>query len=231
MSGRPPSSPSSARDRPGVTPFRSVVFDVDSTLTGIEGIDWLAARRGLELAAEIAELTQQAMDGTVPIDRLYGLRLDMVRPTRQDLDELATAYEVEVAPGARALVLELMEAGLQLRIISGGIRGAVVPFARWLGIPAPAVHAVEVRVDASGHYAGWDAASLLATATGKGTVLKSLGLPGPILGVGDGITDLSLRAGGASVAAYTGFVRRETVVQGADHLVTSFDELRSLVLP
>jgi phosphoserine phosphatase len=214
-----------------VSAFRSIVFDVDSTLTGIEGIDWLAARRGLELAAEIAELTQQAMDGSVPIDKLYGVRLDMVRPTRQDLAELAVAYQEKVASSARALVLELADAGLQLRIISGGIRGAVLPFAQWLGIPAQAVHAVEVQHDPAGRYRGWDAANPLATATGKGTILKSLGLPGPILGVGDGITDLSLRAGGASVAAYTGFVRRDVVVREADHLVASFDELRSLVLP
>ena len=207
------------------------MFDVDSTLTGIEGIDWLAARRGLDLAAEIAELTQQAMDGTVPIDKLYGLRLDMVRPTRDELAALAEAYQLAAAPGARALVKELEEAGLQLRVISGGIRAAVVPFAQWLGIPAPAVHAVEVRFDALGRYGGWDVGSPLATASGKGTVLRSLGLPVPILGVGDGITDLSLRSAGATFAAYTGFARREAVVQGADHFVTSFAELRSLVLP
>jgi phosphoserine phosphatase len=214
-----------------VSTFRSVVFDVDSTLTGIEGIDWLAERRGLGLASEIAELTRQAMEGVVPIDKLYGLRLDLVRPSREELVELATAYRSAVAPGAPAVVRELREAGVQLRIISGGIQAAIVPFAEWLGIPAPAVHAVEVRSDSLGRYSGWDSGSPLATATGKGAVLRSLGLPMPVLGVGDGITDLSLRSGGASVAAYTGFVRRESVVRDADHLLTSFNELRSLVLP
>ena len=34
--------------------YRSVILDVDSTLCAIEGIDWLAAQRGPEVAARIA---------------------------------------------------------------------------------------------------------------------------------------------------------------------------------
>ncbi len=207
------------------------MLDVDSTLTGIEGIDWLAERRGPDLAAEIGELTRQAMDGTIPIDRLYGRRLDLVRPTPEELAALAAAYRAAAAPGAREVLAQFREAGMQLRVISGGIRGAVVPFAQWLGIPAVAVHAVEVRFDGQGRYHGWDTSSPLATSTGKGTLLRSLDLPVPILAVGDGITDLAMRSAGASLAVFTGFVRREAVVQGADHVLSSFDELRSLVLP
>ena len=207
------------------------MLDVDSTLTGVEGIDWLAARRGPDLAAEIGDLTRRAMDGTVPIDRLYGLRLDRVRPTREEVAALATAYQAAAAPGAREVLAALREAGVQVRLISGGIRGAVVPFAHWLGVPAAAVHAVEVRFDGQGRYAGWDEASPLATSTGKGAVLRALDLPTPILAVGDGITDLAMRKAGASLGAYTGFVRREAVVQDADLELASFDELRSLVLP
>ena len=33
------------------TGFASVILDVDSTLCGIEGIDWLAERRGIEASA------------------------------------------------------------------------------------------------------------------------------------------------------------------------------------
>ena len=42
------------------------MLDVDSTLTGIEGIDWLAERRGPDLAAEIGELTRQAYQPKEP---------------------------------------------------------------------------------------------------------------------------------------------------------------------
>ena len=50
-----------------VTPARSLVLDVDSTICGIEGIDWLAALRGDLVSRRVAELTHRAMQGGVPL--------------------------------------------------------------------------------------------------------------------------------------------------------------------
>jgi phosphoserine phosphatase len=63
--------------------FASVVIDVDSTLSGIEGIDWLAALRGPEMAAKISALTDRAMRGEITLDAVYGERLKMIAPTRR----------------------------------------------------------------------------------------------------------------------------------------------------
>ena len=56
----PPAGPSGARharlEAVSAAGFASVVLDVDSTLCGVEGIDWLAARRGAEAGALIAKL-------------------------------------------------------------------------------------------------------------------------------------------------------------------------------
>src|SRR5262249_28185501 len=62
--------------------FATVILDVDSTVAGIEGIDWLAQRRGPDVAAKIAQLTDDAMRGTLPLEAVYGARLDAIRPTR-----------------------------------------------------------------------------------------------------------------------------------------------------
>lgn len=210
--------------------FRTVVLDVDSTLTGIEGIDWLAARRGPAAAAEIAALTGRAMNGEVPLESLYGRRLDLVKPTAAEIGELGAAYRAAAAPRARQTVAEFKEAGVAVHLLSGGLREAILPFAEWLGILPDRVHAVGIRFESSGRYGGWETLSPLATATGKATVLARLDTPMPILMVGDGITDLATRAAGAVFAAYTGFVRRDAVVQGADHVIASFDELHTLVL-
>ena len=211
--------------------FRSVILDVDSTLAGIEGIDWLAARRGLGVAEEIAELTSKAMDGVLPIESLYGLRLDLVRPSREEVATLAEAYRAQVAPGAPEAIARLRAAGVVTHVVSGGLREALLPFTAWLGFAPAEVHAVGISFDSAGRYAGWETASPLATSGGKGAVMKRLALPGPILAVGDGSTDLALRAAGATFAAYTGFVRRAAVVAGADHLLASFDQLPPLVIP
>ena len=72
--------------------FASVVLDVDSTVTGIEGIDWLAALRGPEVAAESAELTKRAMNGELTLEQVYGERLRSVAPTTGDIAALSRAY-------------------------------------------------------------------------------------------------------------------------------------------
>jgi phosphoserine phosphatase len=213
-----------------VSPFRSLILDVDSTLTGIEGIDWLAAQRGADVAGEIAALTSKAMDGAVPIDTLYGRRLDLVRPARSEIEALGRQYRERVAPGAHDAIARLRKAGIVMHLVSGGIREAILPFAEWLGFGVGELHAVGITFDPSGRYAGWDTASPLATAGGKAVVARGLGLPPPTLAVGDGVTDLALRATGATFAAFTGFVRRDAVVAGADHLLDSFDQLPSLVM-
>lgn len=213
-----------------MSPFRSLILDVDSTLAGIEGIDWLAARRGMVVAEEIAELTGKAMDGSVPIEALYGLRLDLVRPGRAEIEALGRQYQERVAPGAHDAIARLREAGIVIHLVSGGIREAIRPFAEWLGFRPGELHAVGIAFDPGGRYAGWDTASPLATVGGKAVVARSLGLPPPTLAVGDGITDLALRGAGATFAAFTGFVRRDAVVAGADHVLESFDQLPALVM-
>ena len=82
--------------------FASVILDVDSTVAGIEGIDWLAERRGADVAARVVAMTDQAMRGELALDAVYGERLALIRPTREEIDALAQAYRAAVAPGAIA---------------------------------------------------------------------------------------------------------------------------------
>lgn len=210
--------------------FRSLILDVDSTLSGVEGIDWLAAQRGLAVAEEIAELTGKAMDGSVPIESLYGLRLALVRPGKGEVAALSAVYRDRVAPGAYAAVHALRAAGIAMHVVSGGLREAILPFATWLGFTPDEVHAVGIAFDAAGNYAGWETTSPLATSGGKSVVVRRLDLPAPLLALGDGSTDLALRSAGATFAAFTGFVRRDAVVAGADHVLDSFDQLPPLVM-
>ena len=109
--------------------YGAVVFDVDSTLSGIEGIDWLAERRGEPLATEIRVLTEQAMAGAIPLEAVYERRLALIRPTRAELRELGAAYVDAVQPGARALCAALLAAGCDIAVISGGLREAILPLA------------------------------------------------------------------------------------------------------
>ncbi|MDB4886506.1 MAG: hypothetical protein JWN79_1944 [Gemmatimonadetes bacterium] len=214
----------------GSAGFASVVIDVDSTLCGIEGIDWLAERCGPGVGRAVAAFTDQAMRGEIPLDKVYGARLTLVRPTVADVAALAEAYVASLAPGAAAALHRLRRSGRRVVLVSGGLRDAILPVARHLGLPDGDVHAVDVRRGADGAYLGYDEASPLAQATGKPEVVRSLALPSRILAVGDGATDLAMRPAVDAFAAFTGFVSRPPVVTGADVVVTSFDQLVELVL-
>jgi phosphoserine phosphatase len=209
--------------------FASVVLDVDSTLCGIEGIDWLAKRRGAELGASVAALTDRAMRGELPLDSLYGERLALVQPTRDEIDALGAAYVEALAPGAARAVHRLRETKRRVVLVSGGIREAILPVAATLGLSAEDVRAVSLRFAADGSYTGFED-SPLTTDTGKRTIVEAMRLPRPILAVGDGNTDLAMRPAVDLFAAFVLFIRREPVVAGADRTLDSFDHLLELAL-
>jgi phosphoserine phosphatase len=210
--------------------FASVVLDVDSTLCGVEGIDWLAGLRGSDVGSKVTELTNQAMRGRIALDAVYGERLALVQPAQYEVEMLANLYVSSLAPGAARAVRRMRDAGRRVVIVSGGVREAILPMTRKLGIPDADVQAVSVRFTSDGDYDGFDTASPLATAVGKRAVVEALALPARVLAVGDGATDLAIRPVVDAFAAYTGFVRREAVVQDADLVVETFDQLTDFVL-
>jgi phosphoserine phosphatase len=211
--------------------YATVSLDADSTISDVEGIDWLAARREPIVAAKVAALTKAAMNGEMTLDSIYGKRLEIVAPSRGDLFALSETYVQRVAPNAVEVVRELRENGVRVLIISGGVRDALKPLAEMLGVADEDLYGVDVRVGATGSYLGFDTNSLLARQEGKLELLRALrtSLERPILHVGDGMTDAVVRDVADNFAAYTGFVRRPAVIPYAHFEIASFNELRDVV--
>lgn len=207
-----------------------MVLDVDSTLAGVEGIDWLASLRGPAAEARSAELTDKAMQGLIPLEEIYGQRLEAVRPTRSEIEALSRVYVQRMAPMARETVAYLRDEGVHLTIASGGFEQAILPLAAELGLEADQVHAVRLYFDDEGEYTGFDEGSLLSRQYGKRDTVAELGLTSPVLAVGDGITDSEIAEVADAFAVFTGFIRREAVIARADHVLESFDQLRELVI-
>jgi phosphoserine phosphatase len=185
--------------------YRLIFFDVDSTLVTIEGIDVLA--NGLP---EIAALTDAAMNGRIPLDQVYPRRLDIIKPTRNDVGKLATAY---------------------VNSITGGIEQAVLPLAESLSVPERNVHAVRLRFDASGAYEDFDRRSFLARPGGKELVVRDIRARshGKAAFVGDGVSDLEAKDAVDLFIGFGGVVVRPLVKENAHIFVTSFrDILRHL---
>jgi phosphoserine phosphatase len=210
--------------------FATVVLDVDSTVSGMEGIDWLATLRDPAVATRIAELTADAMSGRRTLGSVYAARLDMVRPTREEVERLADAYVAAIAPGAAEVVRHLITAGVRVLLVTGGVREAVLPLAARLGVPDHDVHAVPLEYDPEGAYVRFDPAALTAAEQGKRLLVERLAPERPILAVGDGVTDAELKPVVDAFGAYVGFVRREETVQHADYILESFADIEDLVL-
>lgn len=210
--------------------FASVILDVDSTLTSVEGIAWLATRRGPDVTAAVDAMTVDAMTGALPLDAVYAKRLSLVRPSRADLLALSAAYSGGLVAGAADAIRALRIAGVRLVLVSGGLRDAIVPFAAELGFAPEDVHAVELRFETDGSYAGFDPAAPLACAGGKPRIARTLSLPARVLAVGDGSTDAELKPCVDAFAAFTGVAHRESVVAVADFVLTQFSDLPALVL-
>ena len=205
--------------------FRAVLFDCDSTLAEVEGIDELAR----EHREAVAELTSRAMAGELPLEEVYARRLALARPGRPELDDLAARYVAGLVPGARETVAGLHAAGVDVRIVSGGLRPAVLAVARTLGVPDDRVYAVDVSLDEAGGYAGFEVESPLARTGGKRRLVEGLaGLPRPALLVGDGMTDLEARPAVDAFACFTGVARREAIAAAADFVISDLREVLAL---
>ena len=209
--------------------FNSVIFDVDSTVCSIEGIDWLAARRDPEIARESESLTARAMAGDIPIEAVYTQRLARIRPTAGELISLAEAYRESLQPGAQEMITRLQRAGCQVHLLSGGLRVAIVPIALQLGVPTDRVHAVSLTRDTDGTMSLLDGDQPLATQRGKPLIVARLALRTPTVMIGDGSTDAAVRGVVTGFIAYTGVARRENVVAVADAVADSFAALYPLL--
>jgi phosphoserine phosphatase len=198
-------------------PFGTVVFDCDSTLSAIEGVDELAELCGVD-GGEIAALTERAMAGELPLEEVYGARLEMLTPDAAAIERLAERYWERRVPRAEELIDALLRLEKRVCVVSGGVLGAVAPFAARLGIERANVFAVEVFHDRSGAYAGFDELSPLARAGGKLDVMRELSSAdrgGGVAFVGDGATDLEAAPAVRRFVAFGGVARRPAVYEAA----------------
>lgn len=210
-------------------PYPVTLFDCDSTLSSVEGIDELAERPDHQ--AQIASLTEQAMDGHLPLEEVYGRRLELVGPTREDIRSVKARYKNNVVRDAQAVIAALHHVDTETWIVSGGLLEPVAEFATWLGVPTERVRAVATTFDpldgnwwhgsTQPRYADHDRGQLTTT-DGKAEVIRSsVRSQGRRLLVGDGVSDLAAADEVDLFAAYAGVVSRPAVVDKARVVIIS----------
>jgi len=209
--------------------MKLICFDCDSTLSSIEGIDELGRLVGEDVFAQVEELTNQAMNGEVPVEEVFGRRLDLIQPSLQHCEEVGQLYLDTILPGVEETISALYNNGWHCVIISGGFTEAIRPLGSRLGINE--IHAVGLSFDEKGAYAGFDENSFTSRSGGKPDCilhLKEKYKPEKIVMVGDGASDLETQE---LVDLFIGFgavVAREKVKAGAQAFVTDFKKIKTL---
>jgi phosphoserine phosphatase len=200
----------------GAPRFRFVFFDVDSTLVTIEGIDVLANGN-----PEIVLLTEAAMNGEIALDAVYAKRLDIIRPTRADVEALGRRYVESLVDGAEETIATLQSAGVDVHLVTAGIAQAIAPLAAKLNIMPRAVHAVALEFDANGNYADFDRRSFLTRPGGKELVVRAIltRAKGKAAFVGDGVSDLETKDVVDLFIGFGGVAVRERVRSEAHEFV------------
>lgn len=199
--------------------YRLVLFDVDSTLVTIEGIDVLAGGN-----PEVARLTDAAMNGEVSVDSVYAKRLEIIRPNRYAIDALGRRYVASIVEGVEPAFARLRRAGTDIHLVTAGIAQAVHPLATHLGVAGRAVHAVSLEFDPHGNYAGFDRQSPLTRTGGKEIAVRDIRAraKGKAAFVGDGVTDLETKAAVDLFIGFGGVHVRQRVKENATVFVTDF---------
>ena len=198
-------------------PFSAVYFDCDSTLSSIEGVDELLQFADPALRQDIAALTEQAMNGTLPLADVYESRLSKLAPTSDQLTEIGDHYVRNLVPDAKETIMALQALGKHVGIVSGGLLIPVQLVAQHLDVPLDHVHAVPILFSADGRYLDFDRDSSLWQNGGKVPIVKEA--PDhhkPMAFVGDGITDLETKPYVGRFVGFGGVVARAVVRDGAD---------------
>ena len=212
--------------------YRHVIFDCDSTLTGIEGIDELASHP--DTRQRVADLTRSAMDGKVNLETVYGERLEILQPTRGAVRALRSRYRKHVVKDAAALIQALQVLGHEVYIVSGGLFDPVREFGMHLGVAPEHIRAVEVEYDTlSGNWwqgqGPWREAylavqhSVLTESDGKARVIRELlqNQTGRSLLVGDGVSDLLASREVDLFAGFGGVICRDRVASESKVFIQS----------
>ncbi len=199
-----------------------MIFDVDSTLVTIEGLDFLAMLKNKQ--AELAPLTSLAMNGQLSMREAMEIKMNTIRPSYSDLEKMGQAYLNHIVPGAQDTIHQLQATGHKVWILTGNFRPAVGMLADYLGIPPRQVITNEIEFDKHGEYVGINLNHPLSNNHGKAKIIQEYGeqLQHAIM-IGDGATDLDAKPVVEKFIGFGGVVFRPAIAEGADVYITKLD--------
>ncbi|NMM47992.1 phosphoglycerate dehydrogenase [Marinigracilibium pacificum] len=214
-------------------PVKNFVIDFDSTFTKVEGLDLLVEMAlnnhadKHSVVKEVKEITDKGMSGELGFEDSLKKRIALLKANKSDVNKLSERLKTEVSSSFKRNRDFFKEYSENIYIVSSGFKDFILPVVEEMGVKPENVYANEFRYDEENNIIGFDESNVLAKDNGKVTLLKNLKLQGDIYVIGDGYTDYEIKASGLAnkFYAFTENVSRGNVLDKADHIAPSLDEI------
>lgn len=123
--------------------FKLIAMDMDSTLLAIESIDEIADM--LNIKAQVAEITQQTMQGKMNFEESLVRRTALLQGLHQDALQRVYDERVKLNPGAEIMLQKAKRAGLKTMVISGGFTFFTERIKAKLGLDFAAANVLDIH--------------------------------------------------------------------------------------
>lgn len=201
-------------------PFDAIIFDCDGTLCDIEGIDELAIQN--QVGEAVKTITANAMSQSGINPEIYRQRLELVKPTQEQVVKLGELYIAHLEPESQEVIRILQRLKKSIYIVSAGLKMAIDSLGGYLTIPSSHIYAVDLSFDEQGHYLDFDHHSLLTKHDGKREVVKTLSKKHNIIAyIGDGMNDLIAKDLVTRFIGYGGAYYRQQIASLCDYYIKS----------
>lgn len=203
----------------------AVCLDFDSTIVKQEGIDELARLKGC--SDEVLKITRDTMDGKIPFNKSLSERLKRINPTSYDIENLNRYNVFSLTKNVDLFIDNLQSRGVDVYVISGGIRQLILPVTRTLRISDNNVFANTILFDEKGMYRGVEDNILTENYGKTNQIVKLINKHryDSIIMIGDGQTDLETKSVVDMFIGYGGVVERPNIKKHCEHYITDFNVL------
>jgi len=191
----------------------TVIFDFDSTLIDCESLEEILKSKGVS-KDKFESITKKGMEGKIPFVESLKMRLALAPLTLDDFKSFGIKAIDHMTQGIDKLIDDLQQKGVEVWIISGSFKEAILPLADKLKIPKNQI----LALDFFGPYED------------KQDQARGIKWNRPVIIVGDGMTDYELvRANMADrFIVFTRHIKRDAVVEKGEEAKT-VEELRVLL--
>jgi len=132
------------------------VFDFDSTLTSVEGLDVLAEitlannPKKDEILQEIVDITNLGIDGDISFTDSLEKRIKVIGATKADLELLVERLKTFISDSVKRNKSFFIENSEHIYIMSAGFKEFIIPVVAEYNIPAERIYANTFEFDKNG---------------------------------------------------------------------------------